>query len=75
VASPPLDPKVLSVFLNLRATDIRRYCDLWSSPSAKFINEPKVHATELRCYMRDPDGYLIEFAQTTITPGPLDFYW
>jgi len=24
--------------------------------------------------MRDPDGYLIEFAPTTITPGPLDFY-
>ena len=74
VASPPRDPNVLSIFLNLRVTDIRRYYDLWSSRGAKFITEPKVHATELRCYMRDPDGYLIEVGQTTMTAGPLDLY-
>jgi lactoylglutathione lyase len=74
VASPPRDPNVLSIFLNLRVTDIMRYYDLWSSRGAKFITEPKVHATELRCYMRDPDGYLIEVGQTTMTPGPLDLY-
>jgi lactoylglutathione lyase len=74
IASPPHDQNVLSVFLNLRVTDIRRYYDLWSSRGAKFITEPKVHATELRCYMRDPDGYLIEVGQTTMTTGPLDLY-
>jgi len=74
VASPPPDKNVLSNFLNLRVTDIRRYYDLWSSRGAKFITEPKVHATELRCYMRDPDGYLIEVGQTTMTAGPLDLY-
>jgi lactoylglutathione lyase len=74
VASPPRDPNVLSIFLNLRVTDVRRYYDLWSSRGAKFITEPKVHATELRCYMRDPDGYLIEVGQTTMTAGPLDLY-
>ena len=74
VASPPHDQNVLSVFLNLRVTDIRRYYDLWSSRGAKFITEPKVHATELRCYMRDPDGYLIEVGQTTTTKGALDLY-
>jgi lactoylglutathione lyase len=73
-ASPPRDLRVLSIFLNLRVTDIRRYYDLWSSRGAKFITEPKVHATELRCYMRDPDGYLIEVGQTTMTAGPLDLY-
>jgi lactoylglutathione lyase len=74
VASPPRDPNVLSIFLNLRVNDIKRYYDLCSSRGAKFITEPKVHATELRCYMRDPDGYLIEVGQTTMTPGPLDLY-
>jgi catechol 2,3-dioxygenase-like lactoylglutathione lyase family enzyme len=74
VASPLRDPNVLSIFLNLRVNDIRRYYELWSSRGAKFITEPKVHATELRCYMRDPDGYLIEVGQTTMTPGPLDLY-
>jgi lactoylglutathione lyase len=74
VASAPRDQNLLSIFLNLRVTDIRRYFDLWSSRGAKFITEPKVHATELRCYMRDPDGYLIEVGQTTMTAGPLDLY-
>ena len=74
VASPPRDPNVLSIFLNLRVTDIRRSCDLWVSRGAKFITEPKVHATELRCYMRDPDGYLIEVGQTTMTTDPLALY-
>ena len=74
LASPPRDLNVLSIFLNLRVTDIKRYYDLWSSRGAKFITEPKVHATELRCYMRDPDGYLIEVGQTTVTAGPLDLY-
>jgi lactoylglutathione lyase len=74
IASTPHDPNVLSIFLNLRVNDIKRYYDLWSSRGAKFITEPKVHATELRCYMRDPDGYLIEVGQTTMTAGPLDLY-
>jgi lactoylglutathione lyase len=74
LASPPRDPNILSIFLNLRVTDIRRYYELWSARGATFITEPKVHATELRCYMRDPDGYLIEVGQTTITAAPLDLY-
>lgn len=74
MAAPPRDPNVLSNFLNLRVADIQRCYELWSSRGAKFITEPKVHATELRCYMRDPDGYLIEVGQTTMTPGPLDLY-
>jgi len=53
---------------------IRRYSDLWSPRGAKFITEPKVHASEIRCYIRDPDGYLIEVGQTTTTEGPLDMY-
>src|SRR5215472_16910952 len=74
IAAPPHDPNLLSIFLNLRVTEIRRCYELWYSRGAKFITEPKVHATELRCYMRDPDGYLIEVGQTTMTAGPLDLY-
>jgi lactoylglutathione lyase len=73
-ASTISDRNALSIFLNLRVNDIKRYYELWSSRGAKFITEPKVHATELRCYMRDPDDYLIEVGQTTMTPGPLDLY-
>ena len=74
VAAPPRDPNVLSIFINLRVNHIKRYYELWSSRGAKFITEPKVHATEMRCYMRDPDGYLIEVGQTSATAGLLDLY-
>ena len=74
IAAPPRDPNVLSNFINLRVTDIKRCYQLWSSRGAKFITEPKVHATEMRCYMRDLDGYLIEVGQTTMTADPLDLY-
>jgi lactoylglutathione lyase len=74
IASPPHDPNTLSIFLNLRVVDIRHCYELWSSRGARFITEPKTHATELRCYMRDPDEYLIEVGQTTMTAGPLDLY-
>ena len=74
VASPLRNQNILSIFLNLRVTDIRRCYDLWTSRGAQFITEPKVHTTELRCYMRHPDGYPIEVGQTTMTAGPLDLY-
>jgi lactoylglutathione lyase len=74
IASPPRDPNVISNFINLRVADIKRCHEVWSSRGARFITQPKVHATEMRCYMRDPDGYLIEVGQTTMTAGPLDLY-
>jgi lactoylglutathione lyase len=45
--------------------------ELWRSRGAKFVTAPKVHETEIRCYIRDPDGYLIEVGQTTSTAEPL----
>ena len=74
IASPPKDLNTLSSFLNLRVVDIERCYELWRSRGAHFITEPKLHATEKRCYVRDPDGYLIEVGQTTITATPLELY-
>ena len=74
IASAPKDLNTLSSFLNFRVVDIKQCYELWRSRGAHFITEPKVHETEMRCYMRDPDGYLIEVGQTTTTPGPLDLY-
>jgi lactoylglutathione lyase len=74
IASPPKDLNTLSSFLNLRVVDIKRCYELWRSRGATFITEPKVHETEMRCYIRDPDGYLIEVGQTTMTATPLELY-
>jgi len=73
-ATPPQHPNDLSFFLNLRVNDIARFHERWRSSGATFITEPKKHASELRCYMRDPDGYLIEVGQTTVTADPFDLY-
>ena len=35
------------------------------SRGAEFITEPKEKYGEIRCYIRDPDGYIIEVGQST----------
>src|SRR4029077_6004600 len=59
IASAPKDLNTLSSFLNLRVVDIECCYALWRSRGPRFFTELKVHPTEKRCYMRDPDGYLM----------------
>ena len=40
---------------------------LWRSRGAEFLTEPKPKYGETRCYIRDPDGYIIEVGQSN--PG------
>ena len=40
----------------------------WGAKGAEFLTPPKHHATEIRCYVRDPDGHLIEVGQATHPP-------
>jgi len=63
------DPDRVSSFLNIRVADIQALYDEWSARGAKFLTPPKQHETEIRCYIRDPDGYLIEVGQTTLARG------
>jgi hypothetical protein len=37
----------------------------WSAKGAEFLTPPIDRGVELRCYMRDPDGHLIEVGQVT----------
>jgi hypothetical protein len=41
----------------------------WSARGAQFLTPPKQHQYEIRCYIRDPDGHLIEVGQTTDLDG------
>jgi catechol 2,3-dioxygenase-like lactoylglutathione lyase family enzyme len=61
----PPDPDRTSSFLNIRVADIAAVYELWSSRGAQFVTPPKQHEAEIRCYIRDPDGHLIEVGQTT----------
>jgi catechol 2,3-dioxygenase-like lactoylglutathione lyase family enzyme len=65
----PPDPDRASSFLNIRVSDIQAVHAEWSARGAEFLTPPKQHQTELRCYIRDPDGYLIEVGQTTLPGG------
>jgi catechol 2,3-dioxygenase-like lactoylglutathione lyase family enzyme len=59
------DPNHINSFMNLRVADIQACYKLWKSRGAEFITEPIPKYGEIRCYMRDPDGYIIEVGQST----------
>ena len=62
----PPDLNRMSSFLNLRVADIQACYKEWTAKGAQFLTEPlDNHGHEWRCYMRDPDGYLIEVGQYT----------
>jgi len=63
--SVPADPGFTSGFLNVRVADIARTYQEWSAKGAEFLTEPKDHGREIRAYVRDPDGHLIEVGQAT----------
>src|ERR1700747_308686 len=65
----PSDPDRVSSFLNIRVKDIARVYAEWSARGAQFLTPPKQHQYEIRCYIRDPDGHLIEVGQTTDPKG------
>jgi predicted enzyme related to lactoylglutathione lyase len=62
--SVPADPDAISSFMNIRVADIQACYELWRNRGAKFITEPKDKSGETRCYIRDPDGYIIEVGQS-----------
>jgi hypothetical protein len=62
--SVPDDPDSVSSFMNIRVADIQACYELWRSRGAEFITEPKEQYGETCCYMRDPDGYIIEVGQS-----------
>jgi lactoylglutathione lyase len=65
----PPDPQRTSAFLNIRVADIASAYQQWRAAGAEFLAEPQDRGAEIRCYMRDPDGHLIEVGQSTGVRG------
>jgi catechol 2,3-dioxygenase-like lactoylglutathione lyase family enzyme len=61
----PANPDRVSSFLNIRVADIQAVYEEWGARGATFLTPPIDRGAEIRCYMRDPDGHLIEVGQTT----------
>jgi catechol 2,3-dioxygenase-like lactoylglutathione lyase family enzyme len=69
ILETPPDPNRTSAFLNIRVADIKAVYEEWGSRGAEFLTPPVQHASEIRAYIRDPDGHLIEVGQTTTARG------
>jgi len=63
--APPTDLKNVSSFMNIRVANIGAKYDEWRSKGAEFLTPPIDRGAETRCYMRDPDGYIIEVGEAT----------
>ena len=64
LTTPP-DPNRTSAFLNVRVADMAQIYRDWTAKGAQFLTEPKDNGREIRAYVRDPDGHLIEVGQST----------
>ncbi|WP_431958441.1 VOC family protein [Nocardia lijiangensis] len=65
VLRPPEPTDAVSAFLNVRVADIAAFYSDARRKGAEFLTEPLDRKAEIRCYLRDPDGYLIEIGQAT----------
>ena len=59
------------LLINIRVADIDLVYREWSAKGAEFLTPPRDHGREVRAYVRDPDGHLIEVGQTigVVRPG------
>ena len=65
ILAPPQPGDPISSFMNVRVADIAAFYSDAKSKGAQFLTEPLDRKAEIRCYLRDPDGYLIEIGQAT----------
>jgi catechol 2,3-dioxygenase-like lactoylglutathione lyase family enzyme len=59
----PEDPNRVSAFLNVRVADIHALYADWTAKGVEFLTPPMDRGREIRAYVRDPDGHLIEIGQ------------
>ena len=64
ILETPPDPTRASSFLNIRVADVHQVYEDWRSRGAEFITPPQDLGRVIRCYIRDPDGHLIEVGQS-----------
>ena len=68
--SVPPDPDKVNNFANIHVEDIQACYESWKRRGAEFITEPIHEYGKIRCYIRDPDGHIIEVGQSTgLTQG------
>ncbi len=61
--APPASPDMVSSELNIRVPDCFAAYEVLRSRGAEFLTPPVDWGYEVRAFLRDPDGHLIELTQ------------
>ena len=62
--APPTDPNAVSSELNIRVLDCFAAYEVLRLRGAEFLTPPVDWGYEVRAFLRDPDGHLIELTQS-----------
>ena len=61
---PPADPDQVSHAMTLRVADCRAVHAALMARGASFLTPPHDWGREIRCFLRDPDGHLVEISES-----------
>ena len=64
VFAPPTDPDVVSHELIMRVPDCQGAYETLRARGATFLTPPVTYEREVRVFLRDPDGHLIELSES-----------
>ncbi len=63
--APPADPDRVAHAMTLRVPDCRAAYEAVRRRGGEFLTPPHDWGGEIRCFLRDPDGHLVELSQAT----------
>jgi catechol 2,3-dioxygenase-like lactoylglutathione lyase family enzyme len=64
---PPADPAQVSHAMTVRVADCRGSYKALTARGATFLTPPHDWGGEVRCFLRDPDGHLVEISESVPT--------
>jgi catechol 2,3-dioxygenase-like lactoylglutathione lyase family enzyme len=67
VFRPPADADRVSHAMTLRVADCQAAYEELGSRGAAFLTPPHDWGAEIRCFLRDPDGHLVEISQSKVS--------
>ena len=63
VFAPPPDPERVSHAITVRVAGCRAAHEALRARGAVFLTAPVDWGSEIRCFLRDPDGHLVELSE------------
>jgi catechol 2,3-dioxygenase-like lactoylglutathione lyase family enzyme len=62
--APPSDPRTVGHAMTIRVPDCRAAFETLRARGAEFLTPPVDYDWEVRCFLRDPDGHLLELSES-----------